>query len=111
MLAGAPYTFYGRVNFNNERCYGRVIPQGRCCMFIRKRVEHKRYNYDILVNTSETGLVWRKDYDGHVPNTAVNMGVKVSAVPATCAGTSDAFSVSALVRQARRSIRSAVFIQ
>ena len=41
LYSGAPFTFYGRVNFNNEWCYGRVIPQSRCCMFVRQGLEHK----------------------------------------------------------------------
>ena len=37
-----PLTFYGRVSIKNERCFGRVIPTSRCCMFIRKGMEHRR---------------------------------------------------------------------
>ena len=38
----------------------------------------KRYNYDVLVNLANKSLVWRRDYDGHVPDTAVLAGVKVA---------------------------------
>jgi hypothetical protein len=37
-------------------------------------MEHKRFTYEVLVNASSRGLVWRRDYSGHVPDTAIEMG-------------------------------------
>ena len=37
-------------------------------------MEHKRFTYEVLVNASSRGLVWRRVYNGHVPDTAIEMG-------------------------------------
>ena len=43
-------------------------------------MEHKRFTYEVLVNASSRGLVWRKDYNGHVPDTAIQMGATMVQV-------------------------------
>ena len=43
-------------------------------------MEHKRFTYEVLVNSSSRGLVWRRDYNGHVPDTAIQMGATMVEV-------------------------------
>ena len=43
-------------------------------------MEHKRFTYEVLVNTSPRGLVWRRDYNGHVPDSAIQMGATMVQV-------------------------------
>ena len=43
-------------------------------------MEHKRFTYEVLVNLTSRGLVWRRDYNGHVPDTAIQMGATMIQV-------------------------------
>lgn len=68
-----PYTFIGRVELGKgkQSYIGRIVPTQQTCYAICKAMEHKRNQYEVLVNPSPEALVWRKDYLGHVPDTAI----------------------------------------
>lgn len=66
-----PFTFIGRVELKKGQYIGRIVPSTRSCYAICKAMEHKRSCYEVLVNPSTESFVWRKDYQGQVPDTAV----------------------------------------
>lgn len=66
-----PYTFIGRFTMRDRSYIGRVVPTHGSCYVICKAMEHKRSCYQVLVNPSSDVLVWRRDYMGHVPDTAI----------------------------------------
>eukprot|EP00094_Tigriopus_californicus_P011100 TCALIF_10711-PA protein Name:"Protein of unknown function" AED:0.12 eAED:0.14 QI:0/0/0/0.33/1/1/3/0/293 len=74
-----PYTFIGRFTMRDKAYIGRVVPTHGTCYVICKAMEHKRSCYQVLVNPSSDVLVWRKDYLGHVPDTAIQFSTHQSS--------------------------------